>query len=344
MELEKMLAFGLAIVLLVSGLSMALSSSRSVTETCSTDDIESDKVSFVGGNGTESEPYLIENTAQLQKMNQDLNAHYKLINNISAGATKDWNDGRGFMPVGGWNNKFYGGLDGSGFVISDLYINRPDDDDVGLFGCLGEGASVEKIGIVDSYVNGNEYVGGIVGENGGMITNCYAVVNVSGNEEVGGLVGEDFGGTISNTYAAGDVSGSDNTGGLVGDSKYVRGFNSFWDVNKTGQDGSAGGTGKTTAEMKDIDTFTNGSTAGLRAAWDFVGHPNNDSSDRDIWDIDESGQINDGYPYLKSEGGSYDGDSNETDGGDPDDGIPGFTTVVLLTSISVVALYKQRER
>ena len=69
----------------------------------------------------------------------------------------------------------------------------------------------------------------------GIITNCYSRGRVKGTSGVGGLVGYNYGGTISN---------------------------SFWDIETSGQTTSAGGTGKTTAEMQMASTFTD-------AGWDF---------------------------------------------------------------------------
>jgi hypothetical protein len=59
------------------------------------------------------------------------------------------------------------------------------------------------------------------------------------------------------------VNGESDVGGLVG---YNKGTvtNSFWDVQTSGRSTSDGGTGKTTAEMKSITTFSG-------AGWDIIG-------------------------------------------------------------------------
>jgi hypothetical protein len=107
------------------------------------------------------------------------------------------------------------------------------------------------------------YAGGLVGYlDSGTISNCYATGVVSSPSNVGGLVGYIFSGTISNCYSTGAVSGS-NVGGLVGYKIIGSIVSSFWDVNTSGQATSAGGTGKTTAQMQDINTF-------LNAGWDFT--------------------------------------------------------------------------
>lgn len=120
-------------------------------------------------------------------------------------------------------------------------------------------------------VTGDDKVGGLVGTNeGGVISNCYSKGDVTGTSLVGGLVGENYSmgayiladGTISNCYSAGSVSGDSHVGGLLGkNSVTASGRNSgtvivsYWDVNSSGEPNSAGGSGKTTAQMKSAETF-----------------------------------------------------------------------------------------
>ena len=71
-------------------------------------------------------------------------------------------------------------------------------------------------------VSGDLYAGGLVGWNrDGEITNSFALNRVDGNSDVGGLVGWNEGGSISNTYATGFVTGMHRVGGLVGSNKGV---------------------------------------------------------------------------------------------------------------------------
>jgi hypothetical protein len=118
-----------------------------------------------------------------------------------------------------------------------------------------------------SAVNGTgRNAGGLTGWNFGPIISCYSTGTVSGNEFAGGLVGQNAcEGTIYSSYTTGTVipiSPDSIVGGLVGESI---GFilSSFWDTEISGQTGSSGGEGKTTAEMKTLTTFTD-------AGWDFV--------------------------------------------------------------------------
>ena len=75
-------------------------------------------------------------------------------------------------------------------------------------------------------VQGNLYVGGLVGMNQGsstqgQISQSYATAVVSGigsnSQDIGGLVGYQQSGTISTSYAAGAVTGANDVGGLVGE-------------------------------------------------------------------------------------------------------------------------------
>ncbi len=149
-------------------------------------------------------------------------------------------------------------------------------------------------------VNGSDYyAGGLAGNNDGNINNCYATTTVSGSSDVGGLVGDESG-SISNCYSTGSVSGSSNVGGLVGYRYASTISNSFWDTQTSGQTTSAGGTGKTTDQMKKLSTFTS-------AGWDFTNETANGTND--IWRM----CVNDvDYPRLNWK--SIDGDFACPDG------------------------------
>jgi len=92
------------------------------------------------------------------------------------------------------------------------------------------------------------------------------------------------------------TGGASRVGGLIG---RVQGtptiVDCFWDTQTSGQATSAGGTGKTTAEMTDDATFTDEDTVGLDTPWDFVDNPHDDAANEDLWSI---GSLNNGYPYL----------------------------------------------
>ena len=170
------------------------------------------------GSGTEQNPYIITNIYQLQEMNNDLDAWYKLGDDIDASDTRNWNDGEGFTPIGSFQSQaFLGRFDGGGHTISLLYINdRPSSSRNGLFGWLGTGASVSNVGLADVNVTGRLGVGGLAVFNQATISNSYCTGTVSGGANgTGGLVGSNSG-TITESYFSGNVSDGYYVGGLVG--------------------------------------------------------------------------------------------------------------------------------
>jgi hypothetical protein len=116
-----------------------------------------------------------------------------------------------------------------------------------------------------SYSTGNvtsDYgAGGLAGGNSGTVSNCYATGGVTGKESAGGLVGTNNG-TLVNCYSVGSVTGDNDIGGLVGYSEGIV-THSFWDTETSGRATSAGGIGKTTAQLRDIATF-------LGATWNIT--------------------------------------------------------------------------
>jgi hypothetical protein len=94
--------------------------------------------------------------------------------------------------------------------------------------------------------------------------------------------------TVSNSYSTGNVTGQNAVGGLVGYNHDGTVTDSFWDTETSGQATSDGGTGKTTAEMQDITTFSG-------ATWDIVGVANPDARNLAyIWNIVDAMT----YPFL----------------------------------------------
>ncbi len=194
----------------------------------------------------------IYNEHQLQLMALDVNAEYFVENNIVYDGVMWGADG--FAPVGNLANPFQGVFVGNEFTISNLTIDRPTQDYVGLFGVAGEDAGIYDFALSGGSVTGADYVGAVAGSSDGFIwfmssdlnvTGAYdpatlatgnnvggiagyidgpeglfivtATGNVSGNQNVGGLVGSmGFDGSFSAATASGNVQGIANVGGAVG--------------------------------------------------------------------------------------------------------------------------------
>jgi hypothetical protein len=305
----------------------------------------------MGGCALPSQNLEIRDWYDLDAVRDNLRGYHILMNDLdstTAGytelASETANQGKGWQPIETWGHPFKGSFDGQGYEIRDLFINRPDESGVGLFGYVGVGGVIKNVNVVNATVTGGRYVGGLVGENKSTVSNSYSSSNVNGRFGIGGLMGDNWGsvsnsyatgsvtgkwlvgglvgdnwgsvsnsyatgsvtvtefkvgglvgfnfGTVSNSYATGSVSGSDEyVGSLVGDNYHGTVSNSFWDTETSGQATSDGGTGKTTAEMQDIATFSG-------AAWDIIAVANPSTRNPSyIWNI-VNGVT---YPFLSWE-------------------------------------------
>jgi hypothetical protein len=142
----------------------------------------------------------ISNCEQLQNMKNKLDGNYYLTSNIDCSVSKGWNGGLGFEPIGrDMQDIFYGKLDGKGYSISNLYINRPDENNVGLFAKVYN-APLINFTLLNVNITGWNYVGGIAGlreMNDPLLSN----VNVTGSvigltldkvKYIGSLYGKDI--------------------------------------------------------------------------------------------------------------------------------------------------------
>ncbi|MDN7350012.1 beta strand repeat-containing protein [Acetobacter senegalensis] len=126
-----------------------------------------------------------------------------------------------FTPIAHTGN-FTGVFDGLGHSVSNLNVNDPTHGVSGLFGISsGTIANVTTSGIIDGRGGPTtSYVGGIVGQNNGLVRDSHSSATVYGYY-VGGLSGGSAAGTptIKRSTASGTVyalDGSPYAGGLAG--------------------------------------------------------------------------------------------------------------------------------
>ncbi|NLE30681.1 LPXTG cell wall anchor domain-containing protein, partial [Candidatus Dojkabacteria bacterium] len=275
----------------------------------------------------------IQTIEDLDSVRDNLMANYILMRDLDFNDCNSYSncenmstytEGLGWEPVGSWNDvseiehPYYGTFDGQGHTISNLYINRPSEYFVGLFGLVGEGGKIKNVGLINASISGLGYTGGLVGrllgtvENsyakgsviatdectGGLvgnhwikesaitatIINSYSEASVSGGYTVGGLVGCNVGDVI-NSYSTGTVTGTNQVGGLIGWYGGGEISNSYWDTYTSGVVISDGGLGLTTEDMQSLLSYT---------GWDIVEMNNFDPSNASVWYISD---WND-YPRL----------------------------------------------
>ncbi len=176
---------------------------------------------FADGVGTVDEPYIICSSTQFNQIGSDLNyldKNFSLKKDISLSDLT-------VNLIGSTTNPFIGSFDGGNYRISDFNYSAATTDFVGLFSKIGTNGVVKNLGLINSTVVGQNDVGILVGENSGLVENCYTKGSVSGQTRVGGLAGrfwESASGvsTIRNSYSEATVNGTGFVGGLVG---WVRG-------------------------------------------------------------------------------------------------------------------------
>ena len=263
--------------------------------------------------GTVGNPYLISTLSHLKGLSTATGywasgVHLTLTGNIDASATFSWNVGdhdnnpgtanvaMGFSPIGVFDTAFFeASFDGAGWVISNLYINRPASADIGLFGAT-KGAVIANVGVTNVNVTGQSYVGGLIGfaNDSSRITASYAKGVVEGTGGyVGGLIGASFGSSITASYATGAAEGTEeNVGGLVGDASNtvivasyatgaVTGNNRVGGLSGRAKNGSSITASYATGDVNSTENYVGG----------LVGQvTNNSSMTASYWNTETSGQ------------------------------------------------------
>lgn len=145
------------------------------------------------------------------------------------------------------------------------------------FGTIAQCHTITSVYGSDPYIT---YSGGLVGVNGGDISNCYSLAGfVMAPSYSGGLIGHMVtNGSVRLCYAAKYVNCQSNGGGLVGD--IVSGIvsDSYYDMEIADKYDTGKGAPRTTAQMKQLSTYVN---------WNFA----------NPWGINPDTNL--GYPYLR---------------------------------------------
>ncbi|MDD7528089.1 MAG: GLUG motif-containing protein, partial [Bacteroidales bacterium] len=116
---------------------------------------------------------------------------------------------------------YYEGIfDGNGYSISGLYVKYTNQSRASFIGGIKDGC-VKNIAILDSYFEGSELIGGIVGYTiNGFIKNCLFSGTVKGPNIVGGICGAAYGDrTISDCFSNAQILVNDANnyyGGICG--------------------------------------------------------------------------------------------------------------------------------
>ena len=172
--------------------------------------------------------------------------------------------GRNITPIGNEVTPFYAHFSGDGHKISNLIINQPDSDNVGLFGYVS--GWLYDIITENGSITGRNNVGGIFGYASGTRGRCVNGNAVSGVRNVGGICGESQT-PIIDGINIGTVTGTENVGAICG-SENDNVKNCWYNSDTSGARGIAGedlegaAKGLTTLQMTSADALT---TMGLNS-------------------------------------------------------------------------------
>ena len=161
-----------------------------------------------GHSGTETDPYMIYNKAQLDKLAQRVNGthgetandyknkYFKLGADIIYDTEGIGATGSNYTAIGNSGNPFCGHFDGQGHSVSGIRIYSNADSYQGLFGQTGTGANVHHVHLTDARI------GGIVGlKSGGTVSNCTVTETaITATAYYGTICGANNGGNLENNY------------------------------------------------------------------------------------------------------------------------------------------------
>lgn len=185
---------------------------------------------------------------------------------------------------------FAGTLDGQGYTISDLFINRPTEDYVGLFGHT-DGATITDCVLTGADITGKNRVGALVGDGSSTtISGCSMGGAVSGDDYIGNLVGWIRSSTISQCYATGSATGSDDyIGGLMGVLQACTMNNSYSRASVTGDRYIGGLVGYSYSSEAITNSYSTGAVTGNTDVGGLLGYSEGTITNC-FWDTQTSGQ------------------------------------------------------
>lgn len=156
--------------------------------------------------------YINPNSTNFGDFNED-----GIVQNIKKEVTESY----GFKPIGNYSKNFKGKFLGNNNKIKGIYINRIEQDYVGLFGLIS--GDIKNISIDSSNVTGKNYVGTLAGKLSGINSNGFTVnnLNVSGSGSIGSIFGDAP--KVLSIYAENvNVKGDTSVGGIIGNGGYSK--------------------------------------------------------------------------------------------------------------------------
>lgn len=265
---------------------------------------------FSDGEGTAEDPYEVETAQQLQAVSDFTESHFIQTDNINLSEIEN------FSPIGDPDTPFSGSFDGGEYIISNLNVNRSEQDFIGLFGLVEQG-EIHQVGLDYASVYGNDHVGALVGLlHDGEVSESYVIAEVTGNKFVGSFAGTIAGtAQIYQSYGKGEVYATAIAGGFIGsfeDESHVD--EAFSSVEIQAEQNTGGFAGRRvndailTAAYFNYDLANefqgvwNGSSVGvIRLKDDILMTGSRAIINMGLLDYDEKWNLTDGFPALNWE-------------------------------------------
>ena len=140
---------------------------------------------------------------------------------VTQSIKKEVSESYGFKPIGNNTKNFKGVFLGNNNKIKGIYINRTEQDYVGLFGFVS--GNIKNVSIESANVKGKNYVGTLAGKLSGVNSNGFTVnnLNVSGSGSIGSIFGDAP--KVLSIYAENvNVKGDTSVGGIIGNGGYSK--------------------------------------------------------------------------------------------------------------------------
>lgn len=157
-----------------------------------------------GGSGTEADPYMILSREDLEKVRNDLTAHYKLAGSIYLNTL--------WEPIGNQDTPFTGVFDGDGYTIRNMTITAGVGSDKYAALFSANSGTIRNIRFEDVHIKNNNYsvsfaaIVAVDNKAGGVISGCAVVSgSLESYNRAGGIVCSNAG-TIENSYNKANVT------------------------------------------------------------------------------------------------------------------------------------------
>ncbi|MEE4175997.1 MAG: T9SS type A sorting domain-containing protein [Bacteroides sp.] len=230
---------------------------------------------FSAGDGSYDNPFLVDSPDELYTVRIYPYKVFMQTADIDLGVSA-WKDGEGWLPIGDNDQRATLYYDGNGFKISNLTINRPEKDFIGLFGAIQD-TNLWNIALENVNITGNSYTGALTGFSSNCdIYQCYSTGQVLGENILGGLVGTATNYSyLESSFAAMDViqneASNQQAGGLVGRLNESEVLSCFSSGNVSGSDYSGGLIGGVNAFSFVFGSYATGNVEGNNFVGGLVG-------------------------------------------------------------------------